>query len=174
MNSIVGNYWEEFMHARVWVKKEREEKKNVFLLEHRLRANAERKRRCARVPAVCVSAAVRMYKIVRDLMALLPENALFETTEERVDFSEETLFSPQTSFHLFSEKDEKWRDERIFVELAKIKKTVLSRRRKRRERRTYYKTTQKKTRRREKEKRKEKLCVFNVGVGRAWRRWWTP
>ena len=52
-----NDYWEEFMHARVWVKKERERRIVFFFFLNIIRANdcRERKRRwCARVPAVCV------------------------------------------------------------------------------------------------------------------------
>jgi hypothetical protein len=48
-----------------------------------------------------------------------------------------------------------------------LKKTVLWRRRRKRERKTLQKQHKKKQEGRERKEKKEKLCVFNVGVGRA-------
>lgn len=144
-----------------------------FFFLNIIRANdcRERKRRCARVPAVCVIAAcaecININDVFcrKDAVKALVETAFLKRRKRR----EMTFFSTANAFEFRERK----RDEGKFsTSSQKLKKLVcgcLEDRgggRKERERKDY-KKQHKNRRKREKEKRKEKLCVFNVGVGLA-------
>jgi len=151
-----------------------------FFFLNIIRANdcRERKRRCARVPAVCVNAACAECININDVFCRKDAvKALFETAFlKRRKRRELTFFfhHKRTSFHLISRsRKEKEMKGKFSTSSQKLKKLVcgcLEDRgggRKEREReKSFHKTTQNR-RKREKEKRKEKLCVFNVGVGLA-------
>ena len=182
---IVDNdYWEEFMHARVWVKKERKRRRVFFFLNIICGARMQREKKTmrARTCSVCKCCCAECININdvfsrKDGSECTFWNRLFETTEESWLFFSGVLFHHKTSFHLHLSFSKRRDERKIFVrvEFAKIKKTCRCLDRGgggKRERKTYIK--QHKTEGREKEKRKEKLCVFNVGAGLALRRWWTP
>ena len=98
------------VYARAGVSKERKkEKKSVLLLlEHhsRERLQRERKRRCARVPAVCVIAACAECININDVFCRKDAvKALFETAFlKRRGREESCLFFPPQTTHEFSSR----------------------------------------------------------------------
>ena len=158
--------------------KERKREKNsvLLLLEHHSRERLQREKKTmmrARTCSVCVNAACAECININDVFCRKDAvKALFETAFlKRRKRRELTFFFHHKTHHEFSSHDlsfeKRKRDEKrkIFDEGSqKVKKLVFCGCLQRKERLTQ---KQHKTEGREKEKRNEKLCVFNVGVGRA-------